>query len=103
MDNGRFYVGEDLKFQVTLTAEGFDQDRDRYEMEFRCGSHVQTYTQNDVVKGADGSHYLLIPTSSLAPGMMRMIITVYVPDADFASGFRKEVESVSLGPLKPVV
>ena len=102
MENGRFYVGEDLKFQITLVAEGFNQDSDRYDLEFHCGNYVHTYTQDDVVKGADGNHYLLIPTSTLAPGMMRMVITAYVPDADFQSGIRKEVEAVNLGPLKPV-
>ena len=102
MDNSRYFVGEDLKFKITLEAEGFVQDEDEYQIEFICGSYTHTYTQDDIVKGADGCHYLLIPTSSLAPGVMKMIITVFVPDGDFLNGVRKEVESIVLGPLKPV-
>ena len=102
MDNGKYYIGEDLKFKIILTADGFDQETDRYDIEFICGGYSHTYTQDDIVKGTEGCYYLLIPTASLAPGMMKMIITVYVPDTDFTSGIRKEVESISLGPLKPV-
>lgn len=102
MDNGRYFVGEDLKFKITLEADGFVQDEDDYTIEFICGTYTHTYTQDDIVKGADGCHYLLIPTVNLTPGMMKMIITVFVPDGDFPDAVRKEVESITLGPLKPV-
>ena len=102
MENGRYFVGEDLKFKITLEADGFNQDTDGYQIEFICGSYVHTYTQNDIVKGIDSCHYLLIPTGNLQPGMMKMIITVFVPDTDFPNSIRKEVESVTLGPLKSV-
>ena len=74
MDSGKYFVGEDLKFKITLTADGFEQDTDRYQIEFFCGSYSHTYTQEDIVKGADGCHYLLIPTGNLSPGMMKMTI-----------------------------
>lgn len=54
MDSGKYFVGEDLKFKITLTADGFDQDTDDYQIEFVCGSYTHTYTQDDIVKGADG-------------------------------------------------
>ena len=104
MDNGRYYIGTDLKFQITLTAEGFDQDENNYDIDFYCGSNTpKHYTQQNVVKGGDGCHYLLIPTNDLTPGMMKMVITAYVPDPDFPNNVRKEVESITLGPIKPAI
>jgi len=105
MDNGRYYIGTDLKFQITLTAEGFNQDENDYEITFICGSYQKTYSSanDDFVKGADGCHYLLIPTDNLSPGMMKMVITAYIPDPDFMEGVRKEVESITLGPIKPAI
>jgi hypothetical protein len=53
-------------------------------------------------EGLDGDYYLLVNTENLKPGVMRMVITAYIPDNDFADHNRKEVESISLGPLRPV-
>ena len=53
-------------------------------------------------KGLDGNHYLLIETEGMTPGVMRMVITAYIPDEDFDDNVRKEIESLSLGPLRPV-
>ena len=100
MENGRYYTGTDLKFQITLTADGFNQATDRYDIDFYCGAKVIHYTQSNIVRGSNGNFYLLIPTKELAPGMMRMVITAYVPDTDFPKAVRKEVESITLGPLK---
>lgn len=103
MDNGRYYIGTDLKFKITLTAEGFDQGQDNYDIDFYCGTQHKHYTQANMVKSIDGNFYLCIPTSNLSPGMMKMVITAYVPDTCFDGHKRKEIESITLGPLKPAV
>lgn len=103
MNEGRYYVGEDLKFKITLTAEGFDQSTDGYEIDFYCGDNtVKHFTQADIKTGADGDYYLLIDTKEMKPGVMRMVITAHIPDNDFDDHYRNEVESISLGPLRPV-
>ena len=103
MDNGRYYIGENLKFKITLTAEGFDQSTDNYDVDFYCGDNpVQHFTQSDMKQGMDGDYYLLIDTEGMKPGVMRMVITAYIPDYDFDDNNRKEIESISLGPLRPV-
>lgn len=103
MDNGRYYIGTDLKFRITLTAEGFNQDEDDYEVKFICGSYSKTYSsaQGDFVKAQDGCYYLCIPTGNLSPGMMKMVITAYIPDPCFVGNKRKEIESITIGPIKP--
>lgn len=105
MNEGRYYVGEDLKFKITLTAEGFSQKDDDYEIDFYCGDNPPLhFNKSDMKEGLDGDYYLLIDTEekNLKPGVMRMVITAYIPDNDFHDHTRKEVESISLGPLRPV-
>lgn len=105
MNEGRYYVGEDLKFKITLTADGFSQKDDDYEIDFYCGDNQPLhFNKSDMKEGLDGDYYLLIDTEekNLKPGVMRMIITAYIPDNDFHDHTRKEVESISLGPLRPV-
>lgn len=103
MNEGRYYVGEDLKFKITLTAEGFNQSKDPYEIDFYCGDNpVKHFTQGQMKPGLDGDYYLLIDTKGMKPGVMRMVITAHIPDEDFDDNYRDEVESISLGPLRPV-
>ena len=103
MNEGRYYVGEKLKFRITLTAEGFDQEKDNYDIDFYCGDNeVKHFNQGNMKKGLDGNHYLLIETDGMQPGVMRIVITAYIPDVDFDDNVRKEIESISLGPLRPV-
>lgn len=99
MSDGRYYVGDDLKFQITITADGFDQESDPYTIDFYCGSAHLTYNQSNVVK-SKGNFYLFIPTEGLAPGIMKMIISVQIPDSDFPDGYRTEISVQNLGPLK---
>lgn len=103
MNEGRYYVGEDLKFKITLTAEGFNQSEDQYEIDFYCGDNpVKHFTQDQMKPGLDGDYYLLIDTKGMKPGVMRMVITAHIPDSDFSDHYRDEMESISLGPLRPV-
>ena len=100
MDNGSYYIGTDLKFQIMLEAEGFDQNEDNYDIDFYCGNDEKHFSQADVQSGVDGKHYLIVPTAGMSPGVIRMIITVYIPDPDISGNIRKEVESLKLGVLK---
>lgn len=104
MDSGSYYIGADLKFQITLEARGFDQDNDEYRIDIYCGDgEPKHYTQENIKSGSDGKHYLLVPTSDMSPGIIRMVITVLIPDNDVPGNVRKEVESLKLGVLKSVI
>lgn len=101
--NGKYYIGTDLKFKVTVTAGGFDQEHDEYKIDLYCGGTLaMTITQDDIVENG-GDYYMLVPTSSLSPGPLRMVLTAYVPDTDFASGIRKEVVVQNLAVIKSVM
>jgi len=102
MTESGYYIGEDLKFEVTLTATGFNQDCDSYTIDFYAGNKHLTFTQDDVISRG-GKFYLPVPTVNLAPGMMRMVITAEIPDTDFPDGKRTEITVVNLPSLRMVL
>ena len=61
-----YYVGTDLKFKIDITAEGFNQSEDEYEIKVVCGNQSGT-------------------------GLIKLIVTAKVPDEDFDVGYRREV------------
>ena len=85
-----YYIGAGLKFQIEISASGFDQNKDNYTIDFYCGDDHLQFTQADVFNH-DGKFYLPVPTDNLQPGMLKIVTTAYVPDDDFEGGFRKEI------------
>lgn len=97
-----YYEGSDLKFQIEVTATGFDQNTDPYNIDFYCGDSKISFTQDDVISN-DGKFYLPVPTDGLKPGMMKIVVTAFVPDSDFESGYRKEIAVRNLKYLKKLL
>ena len=99
MDNTKdapgFYIGNDLKFNIDISADGFDMDDDNYEILLRCGSKKVVVSKEDIVED-DNNHYLLVDTSTFPSGLLQMIVTAFVPDSDFDSGTRREVGKIDL-------
>ena len=101
MAEDRYYLGSDLKFKIEITASGFDQATDDYTIDLYCGNKKIVYTKADIVE-QDGEHYLLVNTSLLKPGTMKLVITAMVPDDTFNSGVRREVEVINIGTIKSI-
>lgn len=101
IDEG-YYEGADLKFQIDISATGFDQNSDRYNIDFYCGDRRIPFTQDDVISSG-GKFYLPVPTDGLEPGMIRIVVTAFVPDPDFESGYRKEIAVRNLKYLKKIL
>lgn len=98
-----YYIGTDLKFAITITAEGFSQANDYWTVELYSGKTKLTATSNGIgntpgveIVHSDDEFFLLVETSKLRPGTIRMVVTAYVPDEDFPGnefqeGTRREV------------
>lgn len=97
----KYYLGSDLKFKIDITASGFDQDTDEYTIDLYSGNQKISYTDKDIVT-QDNNHYLLVNTDQLRPGPIKLVITAFVPDEDFESGVRREVEVKTIGYIKSV-
>lgn len=98
-----YYKGTGLKIQIAITAEGFNQDENDYNIDIYCGEEELNFTQDDMVPDGQGNYLLPLPTDTLTEGKIMMVVTAYVPDADFADcgGIRKEVSApITIGRLK---
>ena len=64
---------------------------------------VETYTvvENNVT--IDKNHYYVcFATDYFGPGDITVVITAYVPDTDFESGYRREVDKFTLTNVKAI-
>ena len=98
----KYYYGSDLKFQIAVSATGFSQDCDNYDIDIYSGDKHLSFNQDNVIS-SDGKFYLPLPSSELRPGQLRMVITAYVPDTDFEGGVRKEKAVQNLGFIKELL
>ena len=107
MEEEKYFIGTDLKFKITISADGFDQSVDRYQIDIYSGeqfggcSHIVVPSE-DIVED-DGEYFLLVETRKLSPGMLRLVVTAFVPDEDFPSGYRREVTAQDVAYIKSVV
>ena len=85
----RIYKGTEVKFLIELECEGFDITRDDFNVEVVRGSTSQVLQKADMPHDDDG-YYLCFDTADFGTGVINAIITAYVPDTDFADGFRTE-------------
>lgn len=91
-NNERIWVGTDLKFAITITAEGFDQENDDWKVVFQCGRNTLEMTKADMSIGEDGSFIANVKSSLLGAGTLSVITYAYVPDEDWEGGVRTEVD-----------
>lgn len=96
---GEYYIGIGLKLLISISASGFDQDTDNYDLIATCGGKTITYTQEDIYT-EENNHYLAIDTGMFKPGTLKLIIVAKVPDEAFEGGYRKEIDVKTIGPLK---
>ena len=98
-----YYIGSDLKFALSITVQGggFDQATSNYDIDIYCGSKKLHYTQEDIYADG-GEYYLMVPTSELRPGTMKMVVTAYVEDDAFESGYRREVDVRNIATIKNI-
>lgn len=86
----RYYVGTDLKFLLKIEAPGFNMADDEYEVRLESEGRTLTIQKSDMVEGEDG-FFLLVDTTELGDGLVKMIVTAKVIDDDFPKGYRREV------------
>ena len=99
--NSGIYVGTELKYKVTISASGFDQDADDWNVKIIRGKTSRTFDKSECVHGADG-WYVCFDTAEFGSGSYAAIVTAFVPDGDFPDGYRTEVKKFDLQPVEAV-
>lgn len=107
-----YYKGDEIKFAVNLEASGFSMSDDDFEIEVKSGyTSVKGYkgasaseNSQDVVifsetEGGETTWYVIVDTTSLAPGTMRVIATAHIVDANANDGVRNSIAVETLGKL----
>lgn len=97
-------LGTTLKFVVNLTAEGFSQATDEYEIVIVCNNKRITIPKANVIEGLDNNYYITVDTSQFQSGLVKAIAYAMIPDADlsrvvdgqYVPGYRREVGSIDL-------
>lgn len=96
----RVFVGSDVKFRVTITADGFSQDTDNWDVTITRGSTSHTYAKADCIQAIDG-WYVAFNTADFGAGRYTATIAAYIPDTDFPDGTRKEVKRIEFLLVEP--
>jgi len=106
-----FYKGDEVKFAIELTAQGFSMDDDNFDIEVSSpkasvkASKSTPAPENALVIFKDNEEepatwYAIVATSKLNPGDLRVIATAYVPDTEGPDGVRRQSDIKTLGTLK---
>lgn len=98
------YEGSDVKLLIEVKAIGFNQSTDGYTIDLYNNDRKITFSQNNVITDSEGNHFLPVTKGNLNAGSLYAVVTVRIPDADFAAGYREEVVApINLGPVLPVL
>lgn len=120
----KIYKGEEKKFAINLTAQGFSMDEDDFEIEVATpkGSvkasksaptnDLRIFRDPELTDGSSpdssggsteeetGTWYGIIDTSKLpGTGEIKVIGTAFITDANANDGVRKEIAVTTLGTL----
>lgn len=101
MDTGMVaWDGAGLKFAVTMTCQGFSMDDDNWTITVSRGSRSVVFTKESSVRDNEGQWYICLDTSELGGGRCYITFEADVPDEDFPTGFRKEIQRFELINIK---
>lgn len=102
-----FYKGSEIKFKIELEAEGFDMDRDDFDIEVASprGSvkgHKNASQGEDnavVIFKENDDWFAIVDTTELPTGEYRVIGTAYIPDVHATGAVRTDIGVAKLGLL----
>lgn len=91
-------VGTDLKINVGLDiGSSITMDDAEFVVQFYNDRKSVTVVKENMIRVDANNYVARLDTSLLGAGEIFAKVTTYVPDADFASGIRREVMRASTG------
>lgn len=89
-------LGTELKFKITIEAQGFSMVDNDFTVEIVRGNKRKMFAKEDLVYDGEGNYYVCFDTAEFGAGAVYAIVTAFVPDTDFGDMFRTEVQKVNL-------
>ena len=98
-----WYNGSDLKFLVEIAGDGFDMDTNDWGVSVAVdGKTLKRYSKEECVRGDDGWYVCISKDIMKKFGTVSLVADAGIPDEDFESGIRNEVDSVVVGTYKKI-
>ena len=88
----RYWIGTDLKFAITVEADSFDMSSDTSTFVVSCAGKKVEYNFSDLAFDGE-NYYLLIDSTDFPSGTLRLVTYAEVPDGDYVTGVRREVDA----------
>lgn len=96
MSNEYAFEGTDLKILVELTATDFDMDQDDWRVGIKCRNKIiKVIPKEEAIRGDDG-WFVTVKAEEMKPGDIEVVGYADIPDEDFDTNIRREVEKDSL-------
>lgn len=93
-------VGTEVKFAVSLEAQGFSMDENDFTLYIMKGRNiVKEYQKSDLVV-EDDTYLLCVDTNETGIGSFDLAVNAQVPDGHFPDSYRTEIERVPLMNVK---
>lgn len=99
MTNNKYHIGTEMKLNISVDPIG-DITMETYDfvVEVFCSpSKVLTISKEDAIKVDANNYIVLIDTTALGTGKVKVKLTAIIPDDDFSDGFRTEIAIVDTG------
>lgn len=86
------FLGTEKKYLLEIESDGFDMERDDFEVDIKRGPKTIHLEKSDLIKDTEGNFFITFDTAELGAGGASMTVTAHVPDTDFPDGIRDEVD-----------
>ena len=99
MTNNKYHIGTEMKLNISVDPIG-DITMETYDFivdVFCSPTKVLTISKEDAIKVDANNYIVLIDTTALGTGKVKVKLTAIIPDDDFSDGFRTEIAIVDTG------
>lgn len=89
--------GEEVKYKVTISHQGFNMNQNDFQIRLKYGMLGKSLliTKDEMISNSRDEWYFMFSTDEMV-GRIKAECTLFIPDTDYADGFRTEVDLQTL-------
>lgn len=99
MTNNKCHIGTEMKLNISVDPIGSTtmDDYDFVAEVFCSPSKVITVPKGEAIRVDANNYVVLVDTTILGVGKVKVKLTAAIPDEDFSDGFRTEIAVIDTG------